>query len=75
MKEGCAQKNLKDTTSSKFLLDFNLFCTHGAVHGLTVVFGIRSGSCVANWVLYRANVETCAYRVLLGCLVDTQGNS
>ena len=51
-----------------------LFCTHRAAHGLTVVFGIRSGFCVADCILCRANIEALCQRAVFGCLVDTWSN-
>jgi len=59
--EGGAQNLLKFASTSKSLhfkvLAFYPFCAHGTAHGLTVVFGIRSGFGIANWILCRANVE------------------
>jgi len=72
------QDFLKDAPTPKSLhfkvLAFNLFCTHGTTHGVTMVFGIRSGSCIAYWVLCRTNIEMCVERVLFGCLIEIGGN-
>ena len=55
-----AQNFLKNSATPKSLhlkaLAFDPFCAHRTTHGLALVFGIRGGSGIADWVTRRSQI-------------------